>query len=256
MSKKILIFGESNIDEFIYSSVERICPDGPVPVLDIIGKECNIGMAGNVAANVRALGGQCDLITNLNYKKIKKTRLVHEASNHLFLRIDKNETIDRIGNLDKIKYDKYAAVIISDYSKGLLTEKDINFIGKSHKITFLDSKKILGAWANSIKFIKINNTEYNVSKKFLTPKLENKIIRTSGKEGCFYLGKQYPVEEIEVRNMVGAGDTFQSALALKYIETQNIEESIKFANKCATLVVQKKGVSTVSLAELKQHNLI
>ena len=35
---------------------------------------------------------------------------------------------------------------------------------------------------------------------------------------------------------------FVSGLVVKYIQTKNIEESIVFANQCATSVVQKRGV--------------
>ena len=41
------------------------------------------------------------------------------------------------------------------------------------------------------------------------------------------------------------GDTFISALVVKYIETKKIGESIVFANECATKVVQKAGVSVI-----------
>jgi D-beta-D-heptose 7-phosphate kinase/D-beta-D-heptose 1-phosphate adenosyltransferase len=43
----------------------------------------------------------------------------------------------------------------------------------------------------------------------------------------------------------GAGDTFMAALAFKYMQTKNIEESIVFANQIASIVVSKKGVSTI-----------
>ena len=42
-----------------------------------------------------------------------------------------------------------------------------------------------------------------------------------------------------------AGDTFLAGLVVKYVLTKDIDKSIEFANKCATQVVQKKGVVTV-----------
>jgi sugar/nucleoside kinase (ribokinase family) len=45
--------------------------------------------------------------------------------------------------------------------------------------------------------------------------------------------------------MVGAGDTFISALAVDYIFSGDIKQSISFANECATAVVQRVGVNTI-----------
>jgi sugar/nucleoside kinase (ribokinase family) len=42
-----------------------------------------------------------------------------------------------------------------------------------------------------------------------------------------------------------AGDTFISALCIKYVGTKNIDIAIEFANECATKVVQKAGVSVI-----------
>jgi sugar/nucleoside kinase (ribokinase family) len=50
---------------------------------------------------------------------------------------------------------------------------------------------------------------------------------------------------VEVKDVSGAGDTFISGLCYYYLKTKSIEESINFANECATKVVQKRGVSTV-----------
>ena len=119
---RILVLGDCCLDEFVYASVERLAPDGPVPVLDIVEKTTNYGMAGNVVANIRALNCECDLITNPNFKKIKKTRLVDLQTNHLFLRIDKNDKVSRINCLEGVDWSKYDAVVISDYNKGFLLE--------------------------------------------------------------------------------------------------------------------------------------
>jgi sugar/nucleoside kinase (ribokinase family) len=36
-----------------------------------------------------------------------------------------------------------------------------------------------------------------------------------------------------------------AGFTVKYLQTKDIIESIKFANECATIVVQKRGVSVV-----------
>ena len=67
---------------------------------------------------------------------------------------------------------------------------------------------------------------------------------TLGPRGCKYKDKIYPAEKIEVIDQVGAGDTFVAALAVKFLEKFNINDSINFANSCATQVVRRKGVVT------------
>ena len=61
---KILVVGDSCIDNFIYCDINRLCPEAPVPVLKPVKKSTNPGMASNVAANLESLGAKVDVITN------------------------------------------------------------------------------------------------------------------------------------------------------------------------------------------------
>ena len=76
-------------------------------------------------------------------------------------------------------------------------------------------------------------------------KITDKLIITLGNKGSKHKNKIYPVERVEIKDMVGAGDTFISSLTYKFILTNNINESIRFANECATIVVQQKGVNVI-----------
>ena len=71
------------------------------------------------------------------------------------------------------------------------------------------------------------------------------MIVTLGGEGCLYNGKKYPVKEVPVKDVSGAGDTFLAGLVCGYLDSDNIYTAIDFAQKCTTIVVQKHGVSTV-----------
>jgi sugar/nucleoside kinase (ribokinase family) len=136
-------------------------------------------------------------------------------------------------------------VIISDYNKGFVSEKDIEAISKAHPLTFLDTKKILGPWCEGVTFIKINNYEYERTKHMLSDEIEDRLIVTMGPDGAKFNGITYPVEDVEIKDSSGAGDTFISALAVQYVKSGDIGKAIEFANECATIVVQKRGVSTV-----------
>jgi D-beta-D-heptose 7-phosphate kinase/D-beta-D-heptose 1-phosphate adenosyltransferase len=240
---RILVVGDSCKDVFVYCKVNRLCPDVPVPIL--IASETNEsgGMSKNVQRNIQGLHQNCDLITNDNWEDITKTRYVHKESNHMFFRLD-NEIVPNRVDISRIKYD-YDAVVISDYNKGFLSFDDIEEICRNHPTVFIDTKKILGKWAENAKFIKINNTEYSHSLPYLTPILNDKIIHTMGSKGAEYREKLYPVSPVDVKDSSGAGDTFMAGLVVKYLENRDIDDAIVFANECAREVVKHKGVVSI-----------
>ncbi len=59
--RRVLVLGDVMLDEFIWGRVGRISPEAPVPVVEVTGQSDHLGGAGNVAANVRSLGGATTL---------------------------------------------------------------------------------------------------------------------------------------------------------------------------------------------------
>tara|TARA_R110000796_G_scaffold144891_2_gene261556 strand:- start:205 stop:957 length:753 start_codon:yes stop_codon:yes gene_type:complete len=248
---KVLIIGDSCLDEYIYCTTNRFCPDAPVPILKPESFVSTVGMAGNVTDNLKALDVEVELISNAN--KIKKTRYVDSRTNHMFFRIDEGEDdIFPIAkkSLEEIVWENYNAIIISDYCKGFIDEATISYIAEQHPITFLDTKKPIDNYAKDITFIKINDVEYRYSADFLDKDYLNRLIITRGPNGAEYEGKIYPVKKVDVRDTSGAGDTFLAGLVSNYLENYNIVEAIKFANKCSTQVVQKKGTAKINKNEI------
>lgn len=243
MDKKILVIGESCRDIFVYCDSFRLCPEAPVPVLNIIDQRENPGMAGNVRRNIESISGKSDIYTNKNWHEMTKIRYVHQETNHMFFRVDTTQKIERV-DINQINFN-YDAIVISDYNKGFLTKEDIQYICSNHNTVFMDTKKTLGDWANNALFIKINDCEYKNSQSFLTEKLSSKIIHTMGGNGCKYREKNYPIQKVEVKDLSGAGDSFISAFVVKFLETNDTEQSIIFANQCASKVVSQKGVTTI-----------
>lgn len=245
MNKKILVIGESCRDIFIYCKATRLCPDIPVPALNIMHQTENPGMAMNVERNIKAIFNTCDIVTNEGWENVTKTRYMHLESNHMFIRVDTSHEIPRI-DIKKVPLGEYDIIAISDYNKGFLTEEDIRYICESHSNVFMDTKKILGEWANKVKIVKINNYEYERTKGVLPEELVDKIIYTKGESGAYFKGKHYPVrKKVEVKDVSGAGDSFFAALLVKYAETDDIDQAIYFANDCASQAVQHKGVSVI-----------
>ena len=159
--------------------------------------------------------------------------------------MDTNNRIPRVA-IQNVPLSQYDAIAISDYNKGFLTEEDIQYVCEHHNLVFIDTKKVLGDWVAKAKYIKINNKEYELSKPYISPAIQSKIIYTKGEQGAFFNRKNYPVhKKVEVRDLTGAGDTFFAALIVKYVETGDIEQSIVFANECAAEVVKHKGVTVI-----------
>jgi len=248
---KILVIGDEGIDKFVYGEVIRLAPEAPVPILNPVTETTNKGMAGNVVENLKSLGFDTYFISNP--ETIIKTRYVDDRSGQILLRVDENDKVDRINSdiLNQISNNIWEnknidAIIISDYNKGFLEEEDIQFICENNKNVFIDTKKVLGKWCINASFIKINHVEYQHTEYTIHELgIEDKLIITLSSKGCQHKGKMYPVEKVQIRDVSGAGDTFLSGLVAEYVLTNDIEKSILFAQQCATVVVQKPGVSTI-----------
>jgi len=246
---KVLVLGDACEDIYVYGKCNRLAPEAPVPVFTKLYEKKNGGMALNVYNNLASLGVECDILHNR--EDIKKTRYVDAQSNHIFIRIDSDDNIiERISQnfLTKEYLEQYDAIVISDYNKGFLHEDDIKKICFYHSNTFMDTKKKLGDWADDCRWIKINEPEYKNTKEEIKNRkyiFEESLIVTLGSKGCRYKGITYPVCNVEIKDLVGAGDTFLAAFVFKYLKSNNVEQALEFANECATLVVQKKGVITI-----------
>jgi bifunctional ADP-heptose synthase (sugar kinase/adenylyltransferase) len=170
---------------------------------------------------------------------------VNQNTNELYLRVDENDTTNKIDVSDLPDLVKYDAVVISDYCKGFLTEEDISTIASMAKFTILDTKKRLGDWCMDINFIKLNRQEFQNNFGVVKENdwLFDKIICTLDRGGAMYKTKTFKVESVDSADVSGAGDTFTAGFTKKYLETNSIEQSIEYGNYCAGVVVKEKGVS-------------
>lgn len=206
-------------------------------------------MAGNVVENLRALGvRKTELITN--NEQIIKTRYVETKSNQMLLRVDGNDKVSNTFDYRKVDFDSYDAVIVADYDKGYLTYDNIKEIGENSKISFIDTKKTIGTgdYFKDYTFVKMNEVEWDncVEKGAVYSEWKDKLIVTMSERGCMYNEKRYPVDNsIEVRDLSGAGDTWMASFVYEYIQSNDMDKSIQLANDNATLVVQKRGVTTI-----------
>ena len=172
----ILVIGDIILDIFLYGQANRISPEAPIPVVEILKETRTLGGAGNVAANLTSIGVNTYLIgiigndtegnnikTLLQNHKIDsnfllldsritsvKTRVI--ASSQQLIRFDKentnkiekNKVLKAVKNIESI-INKIDGIIISDYGKGMISSyliKEITKLVKKHNIILTVDPKI------------------------------------------------------------------------------------------------------------------
>ena len=249
MNKSVLLLGDSCDDVYHYGHCERLSQEAPVPIFKESYVEVRGGMSSNVKNNLLSLG--LNVIHFHNKNKIEKHRLFDDKFNSHVIRYDVGESkkIDEI-KISKLNLlvEKVDCVIISDYDKGFLTNKSIEKVCKifQNKPIFVDTKKTdLSSFKNCI--IKINELEYS---RCFNLDSSNKLIVTLGEKGALFNEKIYPTVKHEIFDVCGAGDVFLSSFVYKFLNNSTIEESILFANKCASFSVSKVGSYVLSKKDI------
>jgi D-beta-D-heptose 7-phosphate kinase/D-beta-D-heptose 1-phosphate adenosyltransferase len=152
---KALVIGDLILDEYLWGDSDRISPEAPVPIVDVMEKELRLGGAGNVISNLLDLGCVVDvagvvgddengglllhLLSERNVSTVglvtvsgritsRKTRVL--ANRQQMLRID-NECRDTLSAEIEIRLiesiqsriSDYDVLFVSDYLKGVMTER-------------------------------------------------------------------------------------------------------------------------------------
>lgn len=239
----ILLVGDNCTDIYQYGTVDRISPEAPIPVFVPTYSEERSGMAGNVYANLKALGCNVNFICG---HASKKTRLIDSRSKQQIVRID-NDVQSTPITFDTAIPDVYDAIVVSDYNKGTVTYELIEELIATKIPVFVDTKKtdlerLQGAW------VKINEMEYSKIKSECTG-----LIVTMGSNGARAVHHDItvPAPRVEVTDVTGAGDTFLASLTYEYLKTLDIEKAIIFANKASSITIQHVGVHAPTLEDIK-----
>ncbi|MGP1397464.1 MAG: D-glycero-beta-D-manno-heptose-7-phosphate kinase [Inquilinaceae bacterium] len=149
---RVLCVGDAMIDRFVHGAVDRVSPEAPIPILRVAGESVMPGGAGNVTANLAALGAEAVLVAiagedeagdqlarllaDLGTAEIHllraprhpttvKTRFT--ASGQQLLRADReadgphdDACVQRLLDAARSALDACGAVILSDYGKGVV----------------------------------------------------------------------------------------------------------------------------------------
>lgn len=304
---KILVIGDIIIDHFIWGSVSRISPEAPVPIVNVTKENLLLGGAANVLNNIYALGGKatiCGLIgqdfmgdhllelldelgspTNgivrtAERPTTKKTRII--AQHQQVVRFDREksgdlqqEALDSLLDFIDKNISSFQAVIISDYSKGVVGAKlmssllaklknspDIPIIvdPKPKNIERFSNTTLLTPNSHEAELmsgIEITDEE-SLSKAahIIQERLQvDALLITRGEAGMALFEKGHapfliPTVAKEVFDVTGAGDTVIASLALAKAAGLSFEEAATVANLAAGIVVGKLGTATTSREEI------
>jgi rfaE bifunctional protein kinase chain/domain len=151
---RIGVVGDLMLDRYVWGHASRLSPEAAVPVVDFVGQSECLGGAGNVAANLAALGAKvavfgvtgddepgralraCLRGAEIEYKGVVatpkrlttvKTRII--ARHHQIVRVDR-ERIEPLQSAteERILRSLFSALknlevlVLSDYDKGLVTD--------------------------------------------------------------------------------------------------------------------------------------
>jgi D-beta-D-heptose 7-phosphate kinase / D-beta-D-heptose 1-phosphate adenosyltransferase len=153
---RVLVIGDLMLDECLWGHIERISPEAPVPILNLVRRGCALGGAGNVVKNVKTLGAQVvvlgavgedptgkeiirlldelgvdgqGVLCDPSRRSSRKTRLISLEHGQQVFRMDDESAhpIDQtreyalLARVEAILPD-VDAILCSDYLKGVLTE--------------------------------------------------------------------------------------------------------------------------------------
>lgn len=235
---KILVVGDACVDEYRFGEIRRLNPESSAPLISVVRTEERLGMACNVAQNLRALGAEVQGHFPMNMSR--KIRYIDQKTGEHLLRVDADVVAEKYVVPQSFDCD---AIVISDYNKGFLDYEAILTIRERFGgFMYMDTKKTDLARFEGI-LVKINQTEYDKATSYPP---EDNLIVTCGARGARYKGKMYPAKRVDVVDVCGAGDVFLAALAFKYLEAGQRDGAIEFANLKAGLSCSQIGTVCVS----------
>ena len=311
--KEILVIGDVMLDEYVFGSVTRISPEAPVPILKEERKEWSLGGAANVALNCKHVGCEVNLIgiigNSNDYAENKLLSMLKEnrisinglvksdqrnttlkkrmlAEGQQLLRVDSENNAD-LSEKEFLEIEKKIkefikpgiVILISDYVKGVVTEKFLSKIlilaKKYNCLVLADPKKTDFNKYKGVNYLKPNLKEFNQILEFYNLSKDDSIIKngkmicellsldgliiTLGSEGIQFISKKedifIPARKQEVFDLTGAGDTVFAFLGLGLSLKLPMKQCLKLANHAASVAVSHLKTYAVSLDELIDKNI-
>ena len=249
-----------------------------VSVISVIGDDANAEELKRLLTQIDI--SDADIRIQNGRNTSKKSRII--ASQQQVIRYDKESTEDISTSMQeqiianfKASVDAYDIILLSDYGKGVLTDtltKTLISLAKAcGKKVLVDPKgsdysKYKGATLltpnkkEAIEASKVNIIDEATLVKAITTlkdtcELEVSLI-TLSEEGIAIYDESlrtHPTVAREVFDVTGAGDTVIASLGFALASGYDIDESVKFANLAAGVVVGKIGSATATLDEIIEY---
>ena len=309
----VLCVGDVMLDDFVYGEVTRISPEAPTPVLAVKHNTIEIGGAGNVARNIAALGATCifvglvgedeagltlrnalaklgavvpELVIDKTRPTTRKVRFVSEHHSTHLMRADWETAAPASGESQaaiiahaEAAMPKVGAVVLSDYAKGVLTERVIRAIidaARRHdKPVIVDPKGHDYRVYRGASLITPNAKELSAAvhrplsdeaaiasaaAELAQMVASEAVLVTRSEQGMsLHVEGQPPIHieayPVKVRDVSGAGDTVAAVMAVLAAMRAPYEYAMRAANAAAAVVVGKRGTATASAAELRSRIL-
>ena len=309
---RIAVIGDLMLDEYIWGNMERISPEAPVPILRALRRTFTLGGAGNVIENLRSLGVEViaigvvgddetgqqvrDLLTahgadttgvliDTRRPSTRKIRLMSLEHGQQVFRLDEESTSLVTGEVEeKIISAIHAmtsgihAIVCSDYSKGVLSERILKSVfAAAHErgirsiVAPKDTKaeKYKGAnilMPNSRELLQLSAVpvasavSLDDSARNLIEKLSlEALVVTRGREGLSLFEKSpaglrrldISTAARTVFDVTGAGDTAIAAFAAALASGSDLESAAHLANITAGIKVGKRGTASISVEEIR-----
>ena len=302
----IVCIGDVMLDRFVYGDVERISGEAPIPVLRARREDAMPGGAGNVARNLRALGARTtligvtgddaegaslhalleaarihlQLIVMPGRKTTRKWRFI--GGNQQLLRADWEDTdepsdhcVEQIVAAIQTGLAGAAAVVLSDYGKGMLTGPVLQVAIQAARArgipVLVDPKGTDYSIYAGATVVTPNKQELSEAAGGMPTELDDEvaaaaahvsklagveaILATRGPHGMAIVCPGEPPVfrrsvAREVFDVSGAGDTVVAVLAAGLAFGETLVSSAELANVAAGVVVSKLGTATVEPEEL------
>jgi D-beta-D-heptose 7-phosphate kinase/D-beta-D-heptose 1-phosphate adenosyltransferase len=304
----LLVVGDIMLDHFIWGKVSRISPEAPVPVVDIQNESIMLGGAANVLNNITSLGGKaiiCGVVGNdemgkkivheLRLQNVDTEGLVVESSrpttiktrviahSQQVVRFDRESRGEISSDSEKLilgyvrrNIRSISGIIVSDYSKGVVTKALVAGLVKAAKETGIpvaaDPKVNHFDYYKGVTVVTPNNLEASqasgieivdditlaaAGRKLLNRLKNDSVLITRGEHGMSLFRREkepvhIPTVAKEVYDVTGAGDTVIAVFMLALAAGAPMDEAAMIANHAAGIVVGEIGTATVKPEQLKK----
>ena len=262
---KILVIGDTMVDEYWRGTVARISPVAPVPVVSVKSVETRAGAAANVAANIEAMGVPCERIFGggERIRKITVTAQQHMARldfDHPQKPIEADATfLEAVGRCDLI--------VALDYGKGSLVNVAALIRAAGDKPFLIDPKGCDYAKYRGAALLKPNQNEMRELVGGWTTQAEldlkvrqfmhaggvGSVLLTQAEEGMTLYSPEPLHLESENKAPVdvsSAGEAALAAYAVALMRGHNAAGRVACANRAAGIAVSRAGTVVVTKEEV------